>query len=173
MDTKKLNALIATIARNSKAQREQIQQALIGCALQCFEHGSNATSNKLFEAVGNGVRKEGMLKWLSIYAPVHFAGGEVLVSKKRRAEMAATTTVEEYAAKLAEAPAWHALAEPQKIANPWDSVKFAETLALHLEQAAKKADKAGDSALSELIKDAEMLFRVRLNAAAYDVVEVD
>ena len=52
-------------------------------------------------------------------------------------------------------------------------MKFAETLALHLEQAAKKADKAGDSALSELIKDAEMLFRVRLNAAAYDVVEVD
>lgn len=173
MDVKKLNSLIATIGKNAKTAREQIQAALIGCAYQTMFHRNTDPFNRLFDAVGNGTRKEGVLKWASLYAPVHFSKGEVKLSDARQKEMVATITPEQFAAEMNDAPMWCDLAKPEPVANPWDSVKFAEGLALHLEQAAKKAEKNGDAELAKLVQDAEMLFRVRLNAAKFDVAEVE
>lgn len=172
MEAKKLNQLIKSIGTSAKTAREQIQIALCGCAYQVVFHRNTDPFNRLLEAVGNGTRKEGMLKWASTYAPIHFAKGEVKLSDARQKEMVATLTEEEFAATMAESALWYDMAKPVPIANPWDSVKFAETLALHLEQAAKKAEKNGDSELAKLVQDAEMLFRVKLNAAKFDVVEV-
>lgn len=172
MEAKKLNALIKTIGAGAKKAREQIQTALCGCAYQAAFHRNTDPFNRLFEAVGNGTRKEGMLKWASTYAPVHFSKGEVKLSDARQKEIAATMTEEQFFAEMAGAALWHDMVKPEPVENPWDSVKFAESLALHLEQAAKKAEKNGDSELAKLVQDAEMLFRVRLNAAKFDVVEV-
>lgn len=168
MDIKKLNSLISNIGKKSAALRDDIQAALIGCAEQAQLHRNTTPFNELFKAVGTGTRLEGMLKWASLYAPVHFKDGKVMLSDKRQKEY--DGTAEELAALLAQSEKWYAIAKPEPIANPWDSKKFAESLALYLENAAKKADKE-DHELAKLIQTAEMVFRAHLNRD-YEVVEV-
>ena len=169
MELKKLNTLISSIGKKSAALRDDIQHALIGCAEQAQLHRNTTPFNNLFNAVGAGTRREGMLKWASIYAPVHFKDEKVVLSDKRQKEY--DGTAEELAAELATAEKWYALAKPEPVANPWDSKKFAENLALSLENAAKKADKQ-DHELAKLIQTAEMVFRAHLNKD-YEVVEVE
>lgn len=166
METKKLNALIKKIAGNAKSLREDIQTALIGCAIIAQRDRNTTPFNQLFEAVGEGTRKEGMLKWSAIYAPIHFKNGEVKLSDKRQKEY--DGTIEQFAADLENAPKWYEMAKPEPIANPWDSAKFATALADYLVKAAEKAEKNGDETLGRIARDAELLFRVRLNEA-YDV----
>lgn len=169
MEIKKLNSLITSIGKNAGKLREDIQQALIGCAEQVQLHRNTTPFNNLFKAVGTGTRLEGMLKWASLYAPVHFKDGQVILSDKRQKEYDGTP--EELAATLASSEKWYAIAKPEPVANPWDSKKFAETLALYLENAAKKADKQ-DHELAKLIQTAEMVFRSHLNKD-FDLVEVE
>lgn len=172
MELKKLNTLISRIGKNAGKLRDDIQNALIGCAEQVVLHRNTTPFNNLFKAVGTGTRLEGMLKWASLYAPVNFKDGLVVLSDKQQKEMIATMTHDELAGELAQSEKWYAIAKPEPVANPWDSQKFAETLALYLENAAKKAEKNGDANMSQLVKEAEMLFRVKLNAQ-YDVVEAE
>lgn len=171
MEVKKLNALITSIGKNAGKLRDSIQEALVGCTEQVVLHRNTTPFNNLFAAVGAGTRLEGMLKWASLYAPVHFKDGKVVVSDMRQKEMANTLDAADLAAALASSEKWYAIAKPEKVENPWNSAKFAEGLAMYLENAAKKAEKNGDANLAQLVKDAEMLFRVKLNAE-YDVVEV-
>ena len=169
MELKKLNTLISSIGKKSATLRDDIQEALIGCAEQAQLHRNTTPFNNLFKAVGTGTRLEGLLKWASLYAPVHFKEGKVVLSDKRQKEY--DGTAEELAATLATSEKWYAIAKPEPIANPWDSKKFAENLALYLENAAKKADKE-DHELAKLIQTAEMVFRAHLNKD-YEVVEVE
>ena len=169
MELKKLNTLISSIGKKSATLRDDIQEALIGCAEQAQLHRNTTPFNNLFKAVGTGTRLEGMLKWASLYAPVHFKDGKVVLSDKRQKEY--DGAAEELAATLATSEKWYAIAKPEPIANPWDSKKFAENLALYLENAAKKADKE-DHELAKLIQTAEMVFRAHLNKD-YEVVEVE
>ena len=169
MELKKLNTLISSIGKKSATLRDDIQEALIGCAEQAQLHRNTTPFNNLFKAVGTGTRLEGMLKWASLYAPVHFKDGKVVLSDKRQKEY--DGTAEELASTLATSEKWYAIAKPEPIANPWDSKKFAENLALYLENAAKKADKE-DHELAKLIQTAEMVFRAHLNKD-YEVVEVE
>ena len=169
MELKKLNTLISSIGKKSSTLRDDIQEALIGCAEQAQLHRNTTPFNNRFKAVGAGTRLEGMLKWASLYAPVHFKDGKVVLSDKRQKEY--DGTAEELAATLATSEKWYAIAKPEPIANPWDSKKFAENLALYLENAAKKADKE-DHELAKLIQTAEMVFRAHLNKD-YEVVEVE
>ena len=169
MELKKLNTLISSIGKKSATLRDDIQEALIGCAEQAQLHRNTTPFNNLFKAVGTGTRLEGMLKWASLYAPVHFKDGKVVLSDKRQKEY--DGTAEELAATLATSEKWYAIAKPEPIANPWDSKKFAENLALYLENAAKKADKE-DHELAKLIQTAEMVFRAHLNKD-YEMVEVE
>ena len=169
MELKKLNTLISSIGKKSATLRDDIQEALIGCAEQAQLHRNTTPFNNLFKAVGTGTRLEGMMKWASLYAPVHFKDGKVVLSDKRQKEY--DGTAEELAATLATSEKWYAIAKPEPIANPWDSKKFAENLALYLENAAKKADKE-DHELAKLIQTAEMVFRAHLNKD-YEVVEVE
>ena len=169
MELKKLNTLISSIGKKSATLRDDIQEALIGCAEQAQLHRNTTPFNNLFKAVGTGTRLEGMLKWASLYAPVHFKEGKVVLSDKRQKEY--DGTAEELAATLATSEKWYAIAKPEPIANPWDSKKFAENLALYLENAAKKADKE-DHELAKLIQTAEMVFRAHLNKD-YEVVEAE
>ena len=163
IEIKKLNTLIGVIGKNASKLREDIQTALIGCAYHAQLHRNTDPFNRLFEAVGTGTRLEGMLKWATLYAPVYFRDGKVLVSDKRQKEIANTLSGDEFEATLLDSEKWYAIAKPEPVKNPWDASKFAEALALYLENAAKKAEKAGDASMAKIVKDAEMLFRVELN----------
>ena len=169
MELKKLNALITSINTKSAKLRDDIQDALIGCAEQVTLHRNTTPFNNLFKAVGTGTRLEGMLKWASLYAPVHFKDGLVMLSDKRQKEMVNTMSPDELASELANSGKWYAIAKPEKVENPWDSLKFAETVALYIENAVKKADK-NDPVLAKLLRDTEMVLRRELNKS-YDVVE--
>lgn len=169
MELKKLNGLIKSIGQNSAKLRDDIQTALIGCAFHAQMHRNTDPFNRLFDAVGTGTRKEGMLKWASIYAPVHFKDEKVVLSDKRQKEFVGDEEV--LLLELHMAEKWYALAKEEKVANPWDSLKFAEAVAQYLENAAKKAEKNGDDNLRKLLKDSELSFRAVVNTQ-YDAVEV-
>jgi hypothetical protein len=171
MNKTQLSTLIKKIGKNAAAQRDDIQAALIGCATFAQVDRNTAPFDQLFAAVGAGTRLEGMLKWASLYAPVHFKDERVVLSDKRQKECANSMTVEAFVETLESSEKWYAIAKPEKVANPWDSVKFAEHIALYLETAAKKAEKNGDPEMAQLVKDAEMLLRVKLNTQ-FDAVEV-
>lgn len=170
MNKSQLSTLIKKIGKNSASLREDIQAALIGCAYFAQVNRNTAPFDQLFTAVGAGTRLEGMLKWASLYAPVHFKENKVVLTDKRQKECANSMPVEEFVATLESAEKWYALAKPEKVENPWDSLKFAEHIAMYLEKAAEKADKNGDATMAELVKEAEMLLRVKLNTQ-FDVVE--
>lgn len=170
MEAKLLSKLIKSIGARTATLRDDIQKALIGCAFHAQVHRNTAMFDQLFDAVGAGTRKEGMLKWASIYAPIHFKDGKVVLSDKRQKEYDGTP--EEFQKDIDASEKWYAIVEAEKVANPWDSLKFAEMLTLYLENAAKKAEKNGDPALAQLVKDAEMLLRVKLNAE-YETVEAE
>lgn len=171
LDQKALSSLISKIGKAAKSQRDNIQQALVSCAYYATFNRNADPAIRLFQAIGGETYKAGMSKWLSLYAPIHFKDGKPMLSDKRQKEI--TATVEEFTAEIDKAPAWYAIDEGNnKTPNIWDSLKFAESQALHLENAAKKAEKNGDNELAQLLKEAEMLLRVRLNTQ-YDTVEAE
>lgn len=171
LNHKELSALINKIGKAAKTQRDNIQQALAACAYYATFDRNVDPAIRLFNAIGGETYKAGMSKWLSLYAPIHFKDGKPMLSDKRQKEI--TATVEEFVAHIDAAPAWYAIDEGNnKTPNIWDSLKFAEQQALHLENAAKKAEKNGDHELAQLLKDAEMLLRVKLNTQ-YDAAVVE
>lgn len=168
MDSKKLNSLISTIGKNAGKLREDIQQALIGCAFHAQMHRNTDPFNRLFEVVGSGTRLEGMLKWASLYAPVHFKEEKVILSDKRQKE--ALITAAECLAALQQAEKWYALATPEKVSNPWDSGDFAKKVMEQLVKQAEKALKNGDADLANIIKLAKIGMEKELEK--YEVKEV-
>lgn len=172
MELKKLNTLIKTIGRNATTQREQIQEALIGCALYAFSAERNIDPFKnLFAAVGTGVHKAGMSKWASLHAPVHFANDEVKLSSDRQKEMFNTITAEQYEADLRAAPEWYVMGESSnKSPNVWDAAEAFNKLIEQMGKLGKKADKNGDSiAAIQLFSLAE---KAKEFVKTVDVVEV-
>lgn len=150
LTTKQLSSLIKSIGAAAAKQREQVQQALIGCAYHAQVHRNTTPFDQLFTAVGNGVRKEGMLKWASLYAPVHFKDGQVILSDKRQKETAAASEAQVIEA-LEAAPLWCDLAKPEPVANPWDHSEQLAKLREYMDNFAKKAKKNNDTALVETI----------------------
>lgn len=151
LTTKQLSSLIKAIGTAATKQREQIQQALIGCAYHAQTHRNTTPFDQLFTAVGNGVRKEGMLKWASLYAPVHFKDGQVILSDKRQKETAASSTEAQVIEALNAAPMWCDLAKPEPVANPWDHSEQLAKLREYLDNFSKKAKKNNDAALVETV----------------------
>jgi len=173
LDQKALSALIKKIGGTAKTQRDNIQQALVSCAYYATFDRNVDPAIRLFQAIGGETYKAGMSKWLSLYAPVYFKDGKPMLADKRQKEMKATLTAEEFTAEMDQSALWYEIdAENNKAPNVWDSLKFAEQQALHLENAAKKAEKNGDVELAAILKDAEMLLRIKLNTQ-YDTVDAE
>ena len=172
MEASNLSRLIKRIASHAKTQRDDIHMALIGCTYHCVAYRNTQPFNQLFDAVGAGVRKEGMLKWASLNAPVYFNDGRVVLSDQRQKEIANTIGVEVHMANLVPLPKWYEITKPEPVANPWDSHKFIEGLAEYLAGAKKKADKNGaDGAVLDSIYAAEMVLR-RITNTKFDADEM-
>jgi hypothetical protein len=168
-----LSKLIKKIGTTAKSQRDNIQLALVSCAYYATFDRNADPAIRLFNAIGGETYKAGMSKWLSLYAPVHFKDGKPMLSDKRQKEMVNSMTTDEFLAEMDNAPAWYEIDAANNTApNVWDSLAFAEKQAMHLENAASKAEKNGDANLAELLRKAEMVLRKALNTQ-YDVVEVE
>ncbi len=160
LETKKFNALIKSITSNAAAQRKLIQSALISIAVYAQRDGRHQPAEQLMAAIGTGVYRAGISKWLSLNAPIHFKNDEPLLSKDRRNEKQAEVgfTIEQYELDISAMPAWYDIdRDNNKTPNVWDSVAFADTLKKHMFKALGTAQKH-DAALAGAIDKAYARF---------------
>lgn len=161
MEAKKLSQLIKVIASNATKQRDQIQAALVGCALQAY-HGNPNYARDLFGAVGTGVRVKAMSHWLSLNAPIYFKNGVAEIATERRKEIANSVTLEQFAADLAAQPAWYEHGKQDTVpTNIWDSASFIKKVDEYMLDAIKKANK-NDATTAEALDKAHSAFRSEL-----------
>lgn len=152
-DITTINKLIKTIKTRSAKQREDIQQALVECALFAYEDRNTDPAIRLFAAVGNDTNRKAMSHWLSTNACIHFKDEKPVLSDKRQKEMAEFTAEEraEYLESLATAPKWHEHAADSNTAtNVWDHGEQLEKLREYLDKVAKRAKKNNDAELAKL-----------------------
>ncbi len=171
MESKKLTGLINSIKAGAAKQRDQIQEACIQAALYAFADRNTDPAKRLMEAVGAGVHKASISKWLSLNAPIHFNDKGACLSDKRQKELASSMTVEEFEAEIRAMPAWYVMDEANnKAQNIWDGLATLEKEIAHLRKLAEKANKNGDLVCYELLgKIANDLERETASVAAIEV----
>lgn len=152
MESKKLTGLINSIKAGAAKQREQVQEACIQAALYAFTDRNTDPAKRLIEAVGAGVHKAGISKWLSLNAPIHFNDKGAQLSDKRQKELAGAMTAEEFEAEIRAMPAWYAMDEENnKTPNVWDRLATLKKEVAHLRKLAEKANKNGDMVCYEVL----------------------
>ena len=170
MEAKALSSLIKKIGTNAKTQREDIQTALIGCAYQAQLNRNVEPCIRLMDAIGNGVYRAGVSKWLSLNAPVHFKKDRPMLSDVRQKETESDMTIGEFMDTVKAAVVWHEMDKENNTApNVWDSGMFAKKVDEYLLASIRKAAKE-DASLSEALDRAHSLFRKEL-AKVMEVVE--
>lgn len=166
---KTLNSLIKKIGSNAAQQRKDIQEALIGCAVIAQRDRNLDPAIRLFEAVGNGVYKAGMSKWLSLNAPVHFKDDKPLLSDARQKEY--QDSIETFEAEIRLTVEWYAIdKENNKAPNVWDCLAVFTKEAAHLSKLAERAAKEGDVEAARALKEAHAVIAKVM--AQFDAVEV-
>ena len=171
MESKKLTGLINSIKAGAAKQRDQIQEACVQAALYAFTDRNTDPAKRLMEAVGAGVHKASISKWLSLNAPIHFNDKGAQLSDKRQKELASSMTVEEFEAEIRAMPAWYVMDEANnKAQNIWDGLATLEKEVTHLLKLAEKANKNGDLVCyGVLLKIANTLERETASVAAIEV----
>lgn len=170
MESKKLTGLINSIKAGAAKQREQVQEACVQAALYAFTDRNTDPAKRLMEAVGAGVHKAGISKWLSLNAPIHFNDKGAQLSDKRQKELAGSMTADEFEAEIRAMPAWFAMDEENnKTPNVWDGLATLEKEIAHLRKLAEKANKNGDMVCYEVLgKLANTLERETASVAAIE-----
>lgn len=152
MESKKLTGLINSIKAGAAKQREQVQEACVQAALYAFTDRNTDPAKRLIEAVGAGVHKAGISKWLSLNAPIHFNDKGAQLSDKRQKELAGAMTADEFEGEIRAMPAWFAMDEENnKTPNIWDGLATLEKEIAHLRKLAEKANKNGDMVCYEVL----------------------
>ena len=169
LTTANFTDLIGKINKGTTERRNDIQEALIFAACIAQRDRNTDPVIRLFAVIGNETNRKAISHWLSINAPIYFKDEMPKLADRKQREY--DGTMEELEAWLRKQPEWFKHATKTNVAdNVWDSNEFAESIAKYLEKAAKKAESNGDPTLAALVKDAEMLLRVKLNTE-YDLVE--
>lgn len=174
-NTKKINALIGSITKASQKRRDDIQAALVECAMFVFEDRNTDPFLRLFRAIGNETNKKAMSHWASTNGLVHFVDERCTLSSERQKEAANTMTPSEFEAGLRDMAPWYDFAtEGNKAANVWDSVEFVKGLEAYLDRQLKKAGK-NDSLLADILQREVSHFKGNLDRAiaGCDVKEVE
>lgn len=172
--TKKFNSLLGSITKASQKRRNDVQEAMIECALFVFEDRNTDPFLRLFKAVGNETNKKAMSHWASLNGLVHFVDGAVKLSDKRQKEAAGTMTPSEFEADLRlQAPWYEHASEGNKPANVWDSIEFVKGLEAYLDKQVAKAMKQ-DSLVADIVSKAAASFKAQVEReiAKYEVAEV-
>ena len=164
LEKTQLFALIGKIGINAAEQRVMIHDALVSIAVYAQRDNNMDPCIRLMAAIGTGVYRAGISKWLSLNAPIHFVNGEPKLSKARKNAKEAEVgfTIAQYEADLHDMPKWHEIDEGNnKAPNVWDSASFTAKVDEYLLAAIKKAAKH-DQALVEALDQAHNAFRSRL-----------
>ena len=172
MESKKLTGLINAIKAGASKQRDQIQEACVQSALYAFTDRNIDPAKRLMEAVGTGVHKAGISKWLSLCAPIHFNDKGAQLSGKRQKELAGAMTAEVFEAEIRAMVPWYVIDETNnKTPNIWDGLDILKKETAHLRRLAKKANSNGDMVCFELlVRIANDLER---ETASVDAVEAE
>lgn len=173
--TKKINALIGAIAKASQKRRNNVQEALIECALFVFEDRNTDPFLRLFKAIGNETNKKAMAHWASLNGLIHFKDEVPKLSDARQKEAAATMTPAEFEADLRKQAPWYDYAsEGNKARNVWDSIEFVKGLEAYLDKQVAKAGK-NDSVVADIVRKAAAHFKAQVDReiAACEVQEVE
>lgn len=175
MESKKLTGLINSIRAGAAKQRDQIQEACIQAALYAFADRNTDPAKRLMEAVGAGVHKASISKWLSLCAPIHFNDKGAQLSSKRQKELAGAMTVEVFEVEIRAMAPWYVMDEVNnKTPNIWDGLDILKKETAHLRRLAKKANSNGDLVCFELlVKIANDLERETASVAAIEAEEVE
>lgn len=171
--TKKINALIGSIKTASAKRRNDIQEALVECAMFVFEDRNTDPFKRLFAAVGNETNKKAMSHWASLNGLVHFKDEVPVLSDARQKETAGSVTPSEFEKDLRQQTPWFDFAsEGNKARNVWDSVEFVKGLEAYLDKQVKKAGKE-DSVLADIVSKAAAAFKAQVEReiAKCEVVE--
>lgn len=172
--TKKLSTLLSSITRASQKRRDDVQEALIECALFVFEDRNVDPFLRLFKAVGNETNRKAMAHWASLNGLVHFKAEAPVLSDARQKEAAATMTLTEFEADLRiQAPWFDHASEGNKAGNVWDSVEFVKGLEAYLDKQVARAMKQ-DSLVADIVSKAAASFKAQVEReiAKYEVAEV-
>lgn len=173
-NTKKLTALLSSITKASQKRRNDVQEALIECALFVFEDRNTDPFLRLFKAVGNETNKKAMSHWASLNGLVHFVNGAAKLSDVRQKEAANSMTPSEFEKDLRQQTPWFDFAsDGNKASNVWDSVEFVKGLEAYLDKQVKKAGKE-DSVLADIVSKAAAAFKAQVEReiAKCEVAEV-
>lgn len=174
MDSTKLNTLISKIGRNTAAMREDIQNALIGCAWHAIKHGNKDPILRLFNAVGNVANKAAMAHWLTFadetgkILPIFFKNEVAMIATGKQKEMQEISQ-DDYASLIAKIPAWDTFAKKTNAAKDFEPEAFIASVAKYLQGCAKKA-RSHDAAMAKLMEELELSLLVK--ASQYKTIEV-
>lgn len=152
-----LDALIDRIGHNAKSLRDDIQAALIGCALDAFEHKSDARMKRLFNAAGGGARLKAMRIWCMALAPIYFKDGAPCFSKDRLKQLhEAHASVADYEIYLREHQAWHQIEESgdEKAPQGYSAATLLINEQKRLDAAIAKAVKNADEETADILQKA-------------------
>lgn len=174
-NTKKLTALLSSITKASQKRRNDIQDALVECAMFVYEDRNTDPFKRLFAAVGNETNKKAMSHWASLNGLVHFKDEVPVLSDARQKETAGSVTPAEFEADLRlQAPWFEYASEGNKARNVWDSIEFVKGLEAYLDRQVAKAGK-NDSVVADIVRKAAAHFKAQVDReiAACEVQEVE
>lgn len=122
--------IIGRLAKNTEAMREDIQVALLNCAMHTLESGDYRLYDPLLDAL-KGVNRDAVMAWIVKYGFVTYKSKEYQVNKSRVAAYKGATLAD----LATETPFWYAdVKTRQEVKDAFDLdsrilslVKLAET----------------------------------------------
>lgn len=162
MTSKQLAASIKNIRTASAKLREQIQEALVTCAYFAMKDGNTEAFNQLLDAVGSATRIKGLTAWAETFAPVVVRDGKFALNKtaKKSLDVKGEDDFTQYEVEMRKVNWWE-IVEEEKAESIFDEAKY-------MERVIKKLITEGKTELAAAIKDAELAFRIKANAALYE-----
>lgn len=121
---KELNTAIRSLKTRSATYRADVQTALISCAFHSAKDGQITPFNDLLEAVGNGVRKAGIVMWAETFGFVQFSAkdGNFINNKASRKDLAVANEDDfaPYLKSIDASPSWCDMVKPEPIKSMFD-----------------------------------------------------
>ena len=148
MNTKKLNALIATIGRNTAETKENVQRALIGCTEQVILHGNTEPFNNLLKTCVEGrIALRGVTLWAETFGFVRVKE-EQFVANKGAPKSFDPDNLVQHIQECSQVK-WYDMVAPEKADSIFDAREYTIKA---IERVAKKLNAEGAPDLSKEVQ---------------------
>jgi len=156
MTTAKLKLAIKSVAKSGEKFANDVQEALVSCAFYVMKDGNTTPLNDLLDAVGTGTRIRGLTVWAELFCPVRIKDDRFVLNKGAAKEYAVTdeASFAEYEETMRAAPRWDKIIGKEKAESIFDEGKY-------MERVIKKLIEEGEAELAEVLKNAEMAYRIK------------